>query len=80
MVVPSEWRHHQLIRQAGPIHSALEDYHAQHGTYPESLSAAKISEPNELYYQREPDGSYLLWFGTTLGESTTYCSKTQEWQ
>jgi type II secretory pathway component PulM len=42
-LVPS-WHRHQLIRQSVPIQQALENYRQQHGSHPESLSAAKIQD------------------------------------
>lgn len=39
---------------------------------PETLSTAGIAEPDEIYYRREADGTYVLWFGMQLGESVTY--------
>ena len=74
------WRHHQLIRRSQPVLVALESYRQQHGAYPESLSAAKIQEPEELYYRREADGSYILWFGLQLGESMTFHSADHTWR
>ena len=77
-LVPS-WHRQQLIRQSVPVQQALEKYRQQHGSYPESLSAAKISGPEAVYYQRQSDGSYILWFGLRLGESMTFHSTDQTW-
>ena len=73
------WRAHQLIQQAEPILASLESYHQQHGRYPESFSEAGIPEPEELYYTRMQDGSYIVWFGTTLGESVSFRSIDHKW-
>ena len=74
------WRHHQLIRKSEPVQVALESYRQQHGVYPESLSAAKIAEPEQIYYRLKPDGSYILWFGLQLGESITFHSTDHTWR
>ena len=72
-------REHRLIRQARPVQAALENYRQQHGNYPESLEAARIPQPDEIFYQRSEDG-YQLWFGLELGESMTFCSDTGTWK
>ena len=77
LVAPSvawRWREYSLTRQAKLIQSALESYRQQHGSYPESLSTASILETEEIYYQHQPDGTYIIWFGMELGESVTFCS------
>lgn len=66
------WRESRLTQQVEPIQAAVESYRQQHGIYPESLSAASIPEPEEIFYQRQPDGTYILWFGMELGESVTF--------
>lgn len=68
------WREYRLTQQVEPIQTALERYHQQHGSYPESLATASIPEHEEIFYQRERDGTYLLYFGMELGESVTFHS------
>ena len=79
LLAPS-WRHHRLIRESQPVQVALENFRQQHGIYPETLSAGKISEPDEIYYRRKSDGSYILWFGLELGESMTFRSTDRKWE
>lgn len=38
----------------------------------------KTSEEGPIYYEKRGD-QYLIWFGTTLGESRIYDSKTGKW-
>jgi hypothetical protein len=73
-------RKHRLISRAQPIPPLLESYRQEHGRYPESLASAGISEPEEIYYQHEADGSYVLWFGMELGESVVFRSTTRKWE
>ena len=68
------WRERQLIHRAERVGVALETHRQRHGCYPGSLAETGIAEPAELYYRREDNGSYILWFGTTLGESVTFRS------
>lgn len=69
------------MRQSVPIHEALKAYHQKHRSYPEALDQIGIPSREEgpIYYQRE-GGSYLLWFGTRLGESQTYRSQEGFWR
>ena len=75
------WRDWRLQRQARSIQTAAEWYRAKYGFYPEKLPIpAPVDLPEgELFYQRNPDGSYKIWYGTTLGESTTYNSAAGRW-
>jgi hypothetical protein len=79
LLVPD--RAHRLMRQAEPIQASLESYRQQHGHYPDSISQIGLVEREEgpLYYQRESESSYILWFGTTLGESVTFNSTDRRW-
>lgn len=79
LLVPD--REHRLMRQAEPIQVSLESYRQQHGYYPDSLSQIGLVEREEgpLYYHRESESSYILWFGTALGESMTFNSTDRKW-
>jgi hypothetical protein len=74
-------RDSRLKSQAEPSIAAAESYRAHHGEYPVSLPipAAPQHPDGELFYQREPDGTYIIWYGTTLGDSTIYHSRTGQW-
>jgi hypothetical protein len=37
------------------------------------------SESGPVYYQKTTDSTYIVWFGTVLGESATYKSSTKKW-
>jgi hypothetical protein len=82
LLLPQRWREHQLIRQSKSIMGAVERYHQHHGLYPASLAEAGITEIMEgpIYYQRESESSYRLWFGTHLGESRTFDSTERFWR
>lgn len=81
LLLAPKWRQMELMRQSEPIHEALKAYHQKHGGYPESLDQIGIPSREEgpIYYQRE-GSSYLLWFGTRLGESRTYQSNQGRWR
>lgn len=81
LLLAPQWRQMELMRQSEPIHEALKAYHQKHGSYPDALEQIGIPSREEgpIYYQRE-GSSYLLWFGTRLGESRTYRSKEGYWR
>jgi hypothetical protein len=37
-------------------------------------------EEGPIYYRKESETKFVLWFGTILGESVTYNSDTKEWK
>jgi len=69
------------IRRANKVIAAVNSYQVQHGRLPESLSDVGIQDSDALgvYYRRESSGTYIVWFGTVLGESATYDSSTKNW-
>ena len=69
------------IERGNQIILLLEQYRAAHARYPASLRDIGIAETMEgpVYYERRGDDAYLLWFGTSLGESGIYDSKTKQW-
>lgn len=81
LLLAPKWRQMELMRQSEPIHEALKAYHQKYGGYPESLDQIGIPSQEEgpIYYQHE-GSSYLLWFGTRLGESQTYRSHEGFWR
>lgn len=81
LTIAPKWQQMELMRQSKPIHEALKAYNQKHRSYPDSLDQIGIPsrEAGPIYYQREGD-SYLLWFGTRLGESRTYRSSEGYWR
>jgi hypothetical protein len=81
LIIAPKWRQMEFMRQSEPIHEALKAYHLKHCGFPDSLDQIGIPSREEgpIYYQRE-GSSYLLWFGTRLGESRTYCSSEGYWR
>lgn len=60
----------------------IEEFHETNGRLPENLKEIGIEERLEgpLFYDRVENEDYIIWFGTTLGESEKYESKTGCWQ
>lgn len=62
---------------------ALESYRQRVGAYPQDSAEVGfpvIDESGPLYYQRNSPTDYIIWYGTTLGESVTYRSTEAKWR
>lgn len=59
----------------------LNRYLSHHGQLPENLHELGdgFGDDGPIYYQRTWASTYILWYGTSLGESCTYDSFTDEW-
>jgi hypothetical protein len=68
------------FRAGNRIISRIDTYRNTHGRLPESLDEIGISDSNGVYYQKSGSNDYVVWFGTTLGESETYDSHTKKWK
>ena len=71
-----------LIKKGNQIVLKIEEFKNKNGRLPYSLNEINIQEKIEgpFYYEKKDNNSYVLWFGTELGESTTYDSKLKRWQ
>lgn len=60
----------------------VERFRNEKGRLPNSLNEIGIEETESgpIFYERENDTKYILWFGTELGESKTYDSDTKQWK
>ena len=70
------------IKTGNEIVNKIENFKKDKGKLPETLSETGIEEKEEgpIYYRKQHETKYILWFGTTLGESVTYNSDTKEWK
>jgi hypothetical protein len=60
--------------------SKVEEYRRAKGRLPNSLSEVGIEEDEGCpCYCKTGDDSYIVWYGTSLGESDTYSSETKKW-
>ncbi|UWZ84923.1 hypothetical protein [Occallatibacter riparius] len=59
----------------------VETFQRVHGRLPDSLSeiGERDGESGPVYYQKQKDGSFVVWYGLRLGESEVYDSKTGRW-
>jgi hypothetical protein len=62
------------------IVSRVEAFRASHGRLPESLKEVGMDDADpKVCYRRISDDEYIVWFGTTLGESECLNSRTKKW-
>ncbi len=75
-------REKNKIKMGNEIVNEIENFKENKGKLPETLSEIGIKEKEEgpIYYKKQNETKYILWFGTTLGESVTYNSDTKEWK
>jgi len=60
--------------------SKIEEFKKVKGRLPDSLSEAGAQDDEGCpCYCKTADDSYLVWYGTTLGESDIYDSETRKW-
>ncbi len=77
---PTWLLHWNDFRTGNKIISRIETYRKTHLRLPDSLDDLGISDPDiRIYYKKTSDTEYIVWFGTTLGESETYDSQTKKW-
>jgi len=58
----------------------VEQFRKTTGRLPNTLSEIGIQEKERCpCYCKTSNDSYILWYGTTLGESDTYVSQTKQW-
>ncbi|CAM1371628.1 conserved hypothetical protein [Tenacibaculum litopenaei] len=71
-----------LESEGNAIISKIEIFKISNNRLPNSMSELGIKEEMmDLFYYEKNDitNSYLVWYGTILGESVTYDSTTKKW-
>jgi hypothetical protein len=66
---------------ADEIIKKVEKYRQQNGRLPDNLKELGMEETIEgpVFYEKKDNNRYIVWYGTTLGESMTYDSKDGRW-
>lgn len=67
--------------QADNVIERVEEFRKKYGKLPNRLGDLGIAEKLEgpIYYSRDSDSDYVVWYGQSLGESVTYYSKEKKW-
>ena len=68
-----------LIERGNEIVQQIEDFNHKEGRLPSSLNEMGIQE-DEIFYNKWDSVNYMVWYGTSLGESMTYYSDTKTWE
>jgi len=81
LFAPASIRYSSEIRRGNRIAREIDRFRARKGHLPLSLTEiGKLeSESGPFYYERCGESRYIVWFGTTLGESMTYDSAKRVW-
>lgn len=69
-------------RDAEEMVNKVEAFRTSNGHLPDSLAQLGLKEVEEgpVYYRRETDTSFIVWYGRELGESRTYHSVSRSWE
>lgn len=72
----------EKITKGNEIVSKIENFRKEKNRLPNSLTEIGIEETESgpVYYRKESESKYILWFGKELGESVTYDSETKQWK
>ncbi len=75
-------RENKLIKKGNKLIERIEKFKQERGSLPNSLTEIGIEETESgpLYYQKEDSLNYIIFFGTSLGESKTYYSNIKKWK
>jgi len=74
--------HGEKLEQGKVIIAKIEKFKSEKGRLPKGLVEIGVdeTEDGQIYYEKKSESRYILWFGTTLGESVTYDSETGKWE
>jgi hypothetical protein len=60
----------------------IDKFVGEHQRLPNDLSELGVKDVEEgpIYYRKEGEREYIVWYGTRLGSSVVYDSKTKRWR
>ncbi len=73
------YKDNDLISRGNLVIQNIEDFRQKKGRLPNSLDELGIHD-DELFYNKWDSVNYMVWYGTSLGESVTYYSDTKKWE
>lgn len=80
-LLPNRLAFRSELREGNMIVSRVESFKSKNGRLPDDLKQVGIDDENlKIFYRKEDDKRYIVWFGTTLGESVTYDSQFGKWE
>ena len=81
-LIACNYREEKLIKAGNILVNKIESFRIKNGNLPTSLSdiGVKESEGGPLFYEKRDSINFMVWFGTSLGESKTYYSNSKKWE
>jgi hypothetical protein len=78
---PDRITHRNEFKTGDMIVRRVESFKNEHRRLPVDIDELGIPEAESLrvYFQKESADHYVVWFGTTLGESIVYDSVQKSW-
>lgn len=72
----------EKIKLGNEVVAKVEKFKTEKGRLPNNLTELGIKEHESgpIYYKKESESKYIVWFGKELGESVTYNSETKQWK
>lgn len=79
---PPEFVWRSQIRSGNQLISRVESFRRAHDHLPSAQSEIdeNVTEQTRILYQKCSDTHYVVWFGTELGESMSYDSRSGVWK
>jgi hypothetical protein len=79
--LPPQVTYRSELRTGNMIVGRVDSFRLQNGHLPDDLKQLGIDDENlNVLYRKEDDAHYIVWFGTSLGESMTYDSQRRKWE
>jgi hypothetical protein len=77
-----DFRDRSLVKEAEGIAAQVEEFKQSNGRLPVNLREMNLPEieSGPLYYEKENDSDYIIFYNTGFDETHTYYSNTKEWK
>ncbi len=81
-ILKGGYDHRLLMKEADAYQLRIKGYRSEFGRLPDDAHEMGLQEDlaGLIFYKKVSESDYVLWYGTTLGESVTYSSKTGKWE
>jgi hypothetical protein len=81
LFAPDDIVYRDEIKRGNRLVLEIQEYRHGNGHLPASIEELPVGHTDDrrLYYERCAEGHFIVWFGTTLGESMTYDSRKRTW-
>jgi len=76
------WKHPFIVYRGNAIVRTIEEYKCRNQSFPPNLNELNISAEKikGFFYEIHNDDRYIIWIGTTLGESIQFDSTEGKWR